>query len=52
MIEDLTKEMKEAAGNLDFERAMQLRDINFWIRKWIILSFLFNIQILTKIPNI
>ncbi|CDB91827.1 uvrABC system protein B [Clostridium sp. CAG:302] len=29
MIEDLTKEMKEAAGNLDFERAMQLRDIIF-----------------------
>lgn len=29
MIEDLTKEMKEAASNLDFERAMQLRDIIF-----------------------
>ena len=29
MIEDLTKEMKEAAGNLDFERAMELRDIIF-----------------------
>lgn len=29
MIEELTKEMKEAAGNLDFERAMQLRDIIF-----------------------
>ena len=29
MVEDLTKEMKEAAGNLDFERAMQLRDIIF-----------------------
>ena len=29
MIEDLTKEMKEAAGNLEFERAMQLRDIIF-----------------------
>ena len=29
MIEDLTKEMKEATGNLDFERAMQLRDIIF-----------------------
>lgn len=29
MIEDLTKEMKEAAGNLDFERAMQLRNIIF-----------------------
>ena len=29
MIEDLNKEMKEAAGNLDFERAMQLRDIIF-----------------------
>ncbi len=29
MIEDLTKEMKEAAGNLDFERAMGLRDIIF-----------------------
>ena len=29
MIEDLTKEMKEAAGNLDFERAMQIRDIIF-----------------------
>ena len=29
IIEDLTKEMKEAAGNLDFERAMQLRDIIF-----------------------
>ena len=29
MIEDLTKEMKEAAGNLDFERAMHLRDIIF-----------------------
>ena len=29
MIEDLTKEMKEAAGNLDFERVMQLRDIIF-----------------------
>ena len=29
MIEDLTKEMKEDAGNLDFERAMQLRDIIF-----------------------
>ena len=29
MIEDLTKEMKEAAGNLYFERAMQLRDIIF-----------------------
>ena len=29
LIEDLTKEMKEAAANLDFERAMQLRDIIF-----------------------
>ena len=29
MIEELTKEMKEAASNLDFERAMQLRDIIF-----------------------
>ena len=29
MIEDLTKEMKEADGNLDFERAMELRDIIF-----------------------
>lgn len=29
MIEELTKEMKEAAGNLDFERAMKLRDIIF-----------------------
>ena len=26
---NLTKEMKEAAANLDFERAMQLRDIIF-----------------------
>ncbi len=29
MIEELTKEMKEAASNLDFERAMKLRDIIF-----------------------
>lgn len=29
IISNLTKEMKEAAANLDFERAMQLRDIIF-----------------------
>ena len=28
-IEDLTKEMKEAARQLDFERAMELRDAIF-----------------------
>ena len=31
-IEDLEKEMKEAAKNLDFERAMELRDIIFEIK--------------------
>ena len=31
-IEDLEKEMKEAAANLDFERAMELRDIIFEIK--------------------
>ena len=29
MIEKLTKEMNNAAKNLDFERAMELRDILF-----------------------
>lgn len=29
LIDSLTKEMKQAASNLDFERAMQLRDIIF-----------------------
>jgi len=29
MIEKLTKEMNNAAKNLDFERAMELRDIIF-----------------------
>ena len=29
LIENLTKEMKLAASNLDFERAMELRDIIF-----------------------
>lgn len=29
LIESLTKEMKEAAANLDFEKAMELRDIIF-----------------------
>ena len=28
-IEDLEKEMREAAKNLDFERAMMLRDLMF-----------------------
>ncbi len=31
-VEDLEKEMKEAAKNLDFERAMELRDIIFEIK--------------------
>ena len=29
LIDNLTKEMKMAASNLDFERAMELRDIIF-----------------------
>ena len=29
LIDSLTKEMKSAASNLDFERAMELRDIIF-----------------------
>ena len=29
LIDGLTKEMKSAASNLDFERAMELRDIIF-----------------------
>ena len=29
MIDRLTKEMRTAASNLDFERAMELRDIIF-----------------------
>ena len=29
LIDSLTKEMKQAASNLDFERAMELRDIIF-----------------------
>ena len=29
LIDNLTKEMKLAAANLDFERAMELRDIIF-----------------------
>ena len=33
MIDSLTKEMKQAAANLDFERAMQLRDIIFDIEE-------------------
>ncbi len=33
MIDNLTKEMKQAAANLDFERAMQLRDIIFDIEE-------------------
>ena len=32
MIEKLEKEMKEAAKNLDFERAMELRDILFELK--------------------
>ena len=32
-IEELEKEMREAAKNLDFERAMELRDIIFEIKK-------------------
>ena len=32
MINDLEKEMKEAAKNLDFERAMELRDIIFELK--------------------
>ena len=32
MIIDLEKEMKEAAKNLDFERAMELRDIIFELK--------------------
>ena len=31
-IEDIEKEMKEAAKNLDFERAMELRDILFELK--------------------
>ena len=45
MIEDLTKEIRLWTCN-------GIKRYNIWIRKWIILSFLFNIQILTKIPNI
>ena len=29
MIDEVTKEMKKAASELDFERAMELRDILF-----------------------
>ena len=32
MVEDLEKEMKEAAARLDFERAMELRDIIFELK--------------------
>lgn len=32
MIENLEKEMREAAKNLDFERAMELRDIIFELK--------------------
>lgn len=31
-IEDIEKEMKEAAKKLDFERAMELRDILFELK--------------------
>jgi len=33
MIENITKEMKEAARTLDFERAAQLRDILFELQE-------------------
>ena len=33
MMVDIEQEMKEAAKNLDFERAMELRDILFEMRK-------------------
>ena len=32
MIENIETEMREAAKNLDFERAMELRDILFEIK--------------------
>ena len=32
LLHDLEKEMKEAAKSLDFERAMQLRDIIFELK--------------------
>ena len=32
LINSLTKDMKEAAKNLDFEQAMQLRDIIFELK--------------------
>ena len=32
MIESLTREMKEAASKLDFERATELRDIIFELK--------------------
>ena len=32
MLEDLEKEMKDAAARLDFERAMELRDIIFELK--------------------
>jgi len=32
LIEDLTKEMNKAASELDFERAMELRDIIFELK--------------------